>query len=54
MAGEFAFDDDMAAYYAEGAEEQRLFTWYRPERVRTEVLLERFLPAPPSLVIFYR
>jgi SAM-dependent methyltransferase len=48
MAG---IDRDMAAYYAEGDEAERLQTWGRLERERTLLLLERVLPAPPAAVL---
>lgn len=41
----------MAAYYAQGAERERLATIGALERARTEVLLERFLPPPPAVVL---
>src|SRR4051812_30878411 len=37
-------DPDIAAYYDLGHEAERLLTWGRLERVRTEALLARFLP----------
>jgi hypothetical protein len=40
----------MADYYARGDEAARLSTWGRLERERTELLLERYLPAPPAVV----
>lgn len=45
-----SFDDDIAAYYARGEEEGRLRGWGRLEYVRTQELLERFLPAAPAVV----
>jgi SAM-dependent methyltransferase len=44
-------DADMAAYYREGAERDRLLTISPLERVRTEVLLERHLPPAPARVL---
>src|SRR4051794_33290600 len=41
----------MAAYYGEDLETQRLATEARLERVRTEGLLDRVLPAPPAVVL---
>ena len=41
----------MAAYYAQGAERERLQTISVLERARTEALLERFLPPPPAVVL---
>jgi ubiquinone/menaquinone biosynthesis C-methylase UbiE len=46
-----AMDPDIAAHYALGLEADRLFTWGRLERVRTEALLERHLPSPPATVL---
>ena len=44
-------DDDTRAYYGAGAEARRLDTWGRLERVRTEILLDRYLPRPPAVVL---
>jgi SAM-dependent methyltransferase len=44
-------DADIAAYYAVGAERERLGTISPLERARTEVLLERHLPAAPARVL---
>jgi ubiquinone/menaquinone biosynthesis C-methylase UbiE len=44
-------DPDIVAHYALGLEAERLFTWGRLERVRTEELLARHLPAPPATVL---
>jgi SAM-dependent methyltransferase len=44
-------DADMAAYYEQGAERDRLATIGALERARTEILLERHLPAPPAVVL---
>jgi SAM-dependent methyltransferase len=44
-------DADIAAYYARGAERERLLTVSPLERARTEVLLERHLPPAPALVL---
>ena len=46
-----AFDDDITAYYDRGEEAGRLGDWGRLEMVRTQVLLERYLPAPPAVVL---
>jgi len=45
------FDADITAYYDRGEEEGRLRGWGRLERVRTQELLERFLPAAPAVVL---
>jgi SAM-dependent methyltransferase/GNAT superfamily N-acetyltransferase len=44
-------DADMAAYYARGDEAERLRAVSPLERARTEVLLARHLPSPPSRVL---
>lgn len=44
-------DADMAAYYSAGREADRLTTWGKLERARTEVLLERYLPRAPARVL---
>jgi ubiquinone/menaquinone biosynthesis C-methylase UbiE len=44
-------DPEIAGYYALGHEADRLFTWGRLERVRTQELLDRFLPAAPATVL---
>jgi hypothetical protein len=46
-------DPAIARYYADGAEEHRLFIDGRPrlEYVRTLELLEQMLPAPPARVL---
>src|SRR4051794_16233688 len=44
-------DDDITAYYERGEEQARLSGWGRLEFVRTQELLERFLPPPPALVL---
>jgi ubiquinone/menaquinone biosynthesis C-methylase UbiE len=44
------FDADITAYYERGDEEGRLRGWGRLEFVRTQELLERFLP-PPAVVL---
>jgi SAM-dependent methyltransferase len=46
-----AMDPEIAAHYALGLEADRLSTWGRLERVRTEALLERHLPTPPATVL---
>jgi SAM-dependent methyltransferase len=45
------FDPHIAAYYARGEEVERLRTIHRLEGVRTQALLERYLPAPPARVL---
>jgi ubiquinone/menaquinone biosynthesis C-methylase UbiE len=45
------FDEDIAAYYDRGEEARRLGDWGRLELVRTQVLLERYLPAAPAEVL---
>jgi len=45
------FDDDITAYYDRGEEAGRLGDWGRLERVRTQVLLERYLPLAPAEVV---
>ncbi len=49
--GEWTTDADMAVYYGSGSEAQRLSTWGRLERLRTEILLDRHLPDPPAVVL---
>jgi ubiquinone/menaquinone biosynthesis C-methylase UbiE len=44
-------DPEIAAFYALGLEAERLSTWGRLERVRTQELLERFLPPAPATVL---
>src|SRR5919107_4082052 len=44
-------DPEIAGYYARGLEAERLFTWGRLERVRTQELLERFLPRAPATIL---
>lgn len=44
-------DPDIAAHYAQGVERARLSTSSRLEVERTWVLLQRFLPAPPAVVL---
>src|SRR5262245_7114655 len=51
MAGHDGLDPDIAWYYERGLERDRLLTSARLERLRTEELLERFLPAPPARVL---
>ena len=47
-----AADDEIAAYYALGLERDRLASGPGAlEFVRTQVLLERYLPPPPSVVL---
>ncbi|HEX5617534.1 MAG TPA: class I SAM-dependent methyltransferase [Solirubrobacteraceae bacterium] len=45
------FDDDITAYYDRGEEAGRLGDWGRLEMVRTQVLLERYLPPTPAQVL---
>src|SRR5690606_14372757 len=40
----------LAVHYRTDPERDRLWTWATLERLRTEELLERFLPAPPAVV----
>jgi SAM-dependent methyltransferase len=42
---------DIRAYYEEGRERGRLTAGPSLERLRTQVLLERYLPAPPARVL---
>jgi ubiquinone/menaquinone biosynthesis C-methylase UbiE len=49
--GVAAFDDDITAFYDRGEEAGRLGDWGRLEMLRTQVLLERYLPAPPAVVL---
>jgi len=44
-------DDAITAYYDRGEEAGRLDDWGRLERVRTQVLLERYLPPAPAVVL---
>src|SRR4051794_37358049 len=44
-------DPEVAAFYALGLEAERLSTWGRLERVRTQELLARFLPPAPASVL---
>jgi SAM-dependent methyltransferase len=44
-------DAEIAAHYAEGREHGRLISGQSLELLRTRVLLERFLPAPPARVL---
>jgi SAM-dependent methyltransferase len=44
-------DADILAHYAEGMEHSRLTSRPSLELLRTQVLLERFLPAPPARVL---
>lgn len=44
-------DAEILAHYAEGLEQGRLTTGLSLELLRTQVLLERFLPAPPARVL---
>ena len=45
-----ALDRALAVHYRTDPERDRLWTWATVERLRTEELLERFLPAPPAVV----
>ena len=45
------FDEDIAAYYDRGEEQGRLGDWGRLELIRTQELLERYLPPPPAVVL---
>jgi hypothetical protein len=44
-------DPAIAAHYQHDPERDRLQTWARLEGLRTRELLERFLPAPPAVVL---
>ena len=44
-------DPEIAAFYALGHEAERLWTWGRLERVRTQELLARYLPPAPASVL---
>lgn len=44
-------DPEVQAYYCRGDEQGRLTEHPSLERVRTQVLLERFLPPPPARVL---
>ena len=44
-------DEEIAAYYGRGEEQQRLFGPFRLEFVRTQELLARHLPEPPAVVL---
>jgi ubiquinone/menaquinone biosynthesis C-methylase UbiE len=46
-------DEEVLAYYARGREDERLIQNAEGllERVRTEELLERFLPPPPNIIL---
>jgi SAM-dependent methyltransferase len=46
-----AIDPDIVAYYEEGREHDRLTAEPSLELLRTQVLLERYLPAPPARVL---
>jgi ubiquinone/menaquinone biosynthesis C-methylase UbiE len=45
------FDPEVLAYYDRGEEQGRLTARPSLERVRTQALLERFLPSPPAQVL---
>lgn len=45
------FDPEVLAYYDRGEEQGRLTERPSLERVRTQILLERFLPSPPARVL---
>jgi len=51
MAGYGSVDPDVAWYYERGHERERLSTTARLEFLRTQELLERFLPAAPARVL---
>jgi SAM-dependent methyltransferase len=51
VQGVTAFDEDITAYYDRGEEAGRLGSWGRLELLRTQVLLERCLPAAPAAVL---
>ncbi len=44
------FHAAIAAHYSHDPERDRLETWARLERLRTQELLDRFLPSPPAVV----
>lgn len=44
-------DDEILAHYADGRERERLTAQHSLELVRTQVLLQRHLPPPPSRVL---
>ena len=44
-------DPAIAAHYAHGVERERLRSWARLEAERTRVLLARYLPPPPAVVL---
>ncbi len=44
-------DPAIAAHYAHDPERDRLQTWARLEGLRTRELVQRFLPAPPAVVL---
>jgi ubiquinone/menaquinone biosynthesis C-methylase UbiE len=46
-----AVDPEITGFYDRGDEEARLAAWGRLELLRTTALLERFLPAPPAVVL---
>jgi SAM-dependent methyltransferase len=45
------FDEDITAYYDRGEEAGRLSSWGRLEMLRTQILLEAYLPPPPAVVL---
>lgn len=45
------FDQEVLAYYDRGEEQGRITERPSLERLRTQVLLERFLPPPPARVL---
>jgi SAM-dependent methyltransferase len=51
VQGVSAFDEDISAYYDRGEEAGRLGDWGRLEMLRTQVLLERYLPPAPAEVL---
>lgn len=44
------FGASIAAHYSHDPERDRLETWAQLERLRTQELLDRFLPSPPAVV----
>ena len=51
MAGSGAFDPDVTWYYDRGQERDRLATTSRLELLRTQELLDRFLPGAPGRLL---
>jgi ubiquinone/menaquinone biosynthesis C-methylase UbiE len=44
-------DPDIVLHYSQGVERDRLTTWGRLEAEWTRVLLDRFLPPPPAVIL---